>query len=1406
MEIVGIVPNGQGVIYQTYNPNDDGLITTSVISGSFAGPNTDDVIEAIVYDENFTLLNLNYRLNSYSPASDTIDSTTGNYTSILLDPVEDIKSLGFNRGNLNIQYNFQRYLFGSSVTNRYWIKDISKSRTEIRLASQTISELGIERGFQSYQSILGLRNYYVDFYLNFGLNKLVIANNAAVESTDDGVYLLIKLYEPLPIEFSEKATLWIVEKIGDSISYNVSIQLEAGEDQQVFSLRGPNFNIELTNRIGQTTQYYNYNDLFSSEVSSSMQKLASYYDDKAISINVDYSNFENFIHFSSAKERINNFVYKLTLIEDYNNQIYSSSFITQLSNRSLAYVSQSNQLTKEKIDTIIRKFDPYEYYLYYSSESFAWPKVNSTAPYQLRSVTSSQALGWLGGEDIVPSSPLSVSILYSASMYDATNKDIISYTIPQYLYEDPENQPMMMFLYMISQHFDNIWLYYKDVTSRYDSTNNPNTGISMDLVADALKSIGFNLYTNTSISDNLYYSLFGINADGSLLPPTGSELIEVNDLGNRGYVTSSLQTLSSNDIQKEFYKRLYHNAAYLYKTKGTQRGIKALIACYGIPEDILDVNEFGAYQNYTLSGLQSANNNKVNVVYQTNELSASVLSPYVTNQTLDTSYRKNSYDIEVAFSPSNKIDANISSSEGFIYLDDYIGNPLDQYKTQYPDLESYKNTYFATYEYPHRISEYIRLVKYYNNSLFKLIKDFVPARANVLTGIVVKSHLLERNKYARKEPDVIISGSFGNVLLGSISASAANTSAYTSSWQSNITTPSGSVRFISNQSVEMFTGQFSGSNIVFTTGGYLSQLELSKNYTVSNNGDPVYVNYGAIHNNITSSVRSVKYFNLDYSTNQFRPVNIDLVSESLNAIISASRSALNAPVYCNTIYPYAELQDSNYNLISFTNPRYQGSKIESPEYNAVSGSCIDKIVNSFAYLVDISTASIYLPNRSNAQIKFLIDTNQNVLDLTKANNHVFDVQNIFKSQQNVDIALFNYDTNNVYVNRLVNNPTIKIHDGGFKYIPILHNLSSSVSTFGFNLQTPIAFLIPNNGNSFNSSDAQWKLSNYAIAYDEGGFEGFNVISRYPSQNSDYIQATMGITASYLPDSTFPPGVGQGFSASLVINIPRLDGQFTEKVPIVFTPGQGYLVSTSFAYLYDNNGEPDPVEFSLRDRLPYVSDLKLYSQDTTSNVKSVYVNTTYTSQSGLYYHTGSKFAVLNLSDQYGTEDLYRNYGLVYSSSSDTEFQTSELNNVVSRFILEPGDKICLKDTASIGYLWNENYEFTVKSVSFSGSYNETGSRLLIYFDREVPINLLKGPINASYVDRTTSANYSSSNFIIFKKASDETNVILEFDPTDPTVVEEGLLYPQYISNELKRESGNIIKSLRAQNLIQVSQNP
>jgi hypothetical protein len=803
MELVNITYSGEGKQPVELTPLDRSLVTANFINSSFGADG--DYIELYVYDQQGTLIDVDYDAFDYYPF--LLNNPQNNtYSALTLEPEKDLRNRGYNRGNLTVQYNFYKKLFNSQFGTQYWIKEISQTRREIKLASQVLSDAVIREGFVQYQSYIAIKNYYPIFYLNFGNNIVLTANNVAQTEDEEGTYLLIKLYEPLPTEFDIKSQLWIVDKVAESVSFNVDIQVEVDPQQDINGLRGPNFNVNVNTKNGQTTPYYNYSNLIASPVTSSFQKLLSYYQDRSVDINVDYSNFSNFIHFSNAEERVRNFVYKLQLIESSSADLAAQQAIVGGAGSS-TIVSSSITSLQLYIDNIIKNFDTYEYFLYFNSSSWAWPKSNSTQPYDLYSVTSSQAVNFLGSTTTVPTATTQ-SLLFSASYYDTTNKDSLRNVIPQYLLDDSSNEPYITFVDMIGQHFDNIWLYYKDVSNRYNNTNNPDTGISLDLVSDALRGFGMQLYTNTNVSDNLYYTLFGINEDGSLLPPTGSEIIT-------NYVTSSLTTLPAATIQDELYKRLYHNLPYLLKTKGTERGIKALIATYGIPESILTVREFGGNPIGSVDGVLDINTSDYKIIIATGsngnvtgstELSSSLLSPYTTLQYYTNNDRLNNTNVEVGFSPADVINTNITASQGYFDINQLIGAPGYQYSSSYEPLVSASNAYFASYTQPNSVWEYVRLLKFYNNSLFKVIKDFVPARANVSTGIIVKSHLYERNKYARNEPSMSFNDYSQSIDMLTISGSDGGAIIGTASWDGFVITPLGLASYTSSQNIELYNG------------------------------------------------------------------------------------------------------------------------------------------------------------------------------------------------------------------------------------------------------------------------------------------------------------------------------------------------------------------------------------------------------------------------------------------------------------------------------------------------------------------------------------------------------------------------------------------------------------------------
>ena len=156
---------------------------------------------------------------------------------------------------------------------------------------------------------------------------------------------------------------------------------------------------------------------------------------------------------------------------------------------------------------------------------------------------------------------------------------------------------------MVAQYYDNVWLYTKDISNKFDADNRLEYGISKDLVADAIRDFGVKLYSSNFNTNDLFTAFLGLTPSGSTFPfpeITGSVVDGNGDLAiPSGYeyvdtkISASNDIVPLNDVQKQVYKRIYHNIPYLLKTKGTVAGIRALITSYGIPDTILRISEFG---------------------------------------------------------------------------------------------------------------------------------------------------------------------------------------------------------------------------------------------------------------------------------------------------------------------------------------------------------------------------------------------------------------------------------------------------------------------------------------------------------------------------------------------------------------------------------------------------------------------------------------------------------------------------------------------------------------------------------------------------------------------------------------------------------------------------------------------
>jgi len=192
-----------------------------------------------------------------------------------------------------------------------------------------------------------------------------------------------------------------------------------------------------------------------------------------------------------------------------------------------------------------------------------------------------------------------------------------------------------------------------------------------------------------------------------------------------------------------------------------------------ISSSVFNTNTEYIYFDQVPAGIQNSISNKIknqNLILPysssiSNIPNADTLSPFISVQQsspLSSSYTSNIDYVEVAFSPQNEINEDINSTLGYFNIGDYIGDPrqVSSSSETYPDLDALRDTYFKKYTHNYNIWDYIRLIKYFDNSLFKMILDWSPAHSSVATGVVLKQHLLERNKYPVPQLDTQTTTSF----------------------------------------------------------------------------------------------------------------------------------------------------------------------------------------------------------------------------------------------------------------------------------------------------------------------------------------------------------------------------------------------------------------------------------------------------------------------------------------------------------------------------------------------------------------------------------------------------------------------------------------------------------------------
>lgn len=271
-------------------------------------------------------------------------------------------------------------------------------------------------------------------------------------------------------------------------------------------------------------------------------------------LNIDFSDYSNFVYFGSAEARLSAFAQKLIKMESL--QKDSTTSVNDIGDRE-------EEIERNKI---IRNFDAYEQYLYFGSQSIipysasayyadggteyhvtgSWPKTTNNVLY---SPTNDVAINWYTTQSAI------------ARRFDEFNPNQLIKHLPQHIVEDDQSIEFLKFISMFGHVMDNIKVYADQFPYIYSTSPEPFEELSLDQIYEVATGFGINLPNAFSIEklQNFISYVYGKNG--------------------------------TQEILAETWKRFLHSSMFLAKTKGSRTSINTLMNVYGIRGPMLQVKE-----------------------------------------------------------------------------------------------------------------------------------------------------------------------------------------------------------------------------------------------------------------------------------------------------------------------------------------------------------------------------------------------------------------------------------------------------------------------------------------------------------------------------------------------------------------------------------------------------------------------------------------------------------------------------------------------------------------------------------------------------------------------------------------------------------------------------------------------
>lgn len=102
--------------------------------------------------------------------------------------------------------------------------------------------------------------------------------------------------------------------------------------------------------------------------------------------------------------------------------------------------------------------------------------------------------------------------------------------------------------------------------------------------------------------------------------------------------------------------------------------------------------------------------------------------------------------LAIVFAPNDQVNNEIYNHTGYAELDSWIGDPQYQFEEGYSELKRFRHEYFQKYAQNNDVNALIRLLALYDYTFFEQIKQLVPGRADLISGILIEDPVLHRNK------------------------------------------------------------------------------------------------------------------------------------------------------------------------------------------------------------------------------------------------------------------------------------------------------------------------------------------------------------------------------------------------------------------------------------------------------------------------------------------------------------------------------------------------------------------------------------------------------------------------------------------------------------------------------------